>query len=99
MSLSGTYTDISVDGAGGAVTAESVQGDINVSGGSGLVTLKSVSGDISLMKAKELGSWMECTTEIVISSGARNLTKRRSSTLSLQRDQRFIGEVLRLRSG
>ena len=28
MSLSGTYTDISVDGAGGAVTAESVQGDI-----------------------------------------------------------------------
>jgi len=33
MSLSGTYTDISVDGAGGAVTAESVQGDIEVTGG------------------------------------------------------------------
>ena len=50
----------------------------------------------SLMKAKELGSWMECTTEIVISSGARDLAKARLSTLSLQCDQSFVGEILRL---
>jgi len=38
-------------------------------------------------------------TETVISSGARDLTKARLSTLSLQRDPSIIGEVLRLRSG
>ena len=53
----------------------------------------------SLMKVKGLGSWMEYMTEIVISSGARDLTKRRSSTLNLQRDQCFVEEVFRLRSG
>jgi hypothetical protein len=47
----------------------------------------------------EVGRWMGCMTEIVISSGARDLTKGPSSTLSLQRDQCFVGEVLRLRSG
>ncbi len=52
MSLSGTYTDISVDGAGGAVTAESVQGDIEVTGGTGNVALKSVEGGVTLAKTK-----------------------------------------------
>jgi hypothetical protein len=52
MSLSGTYTDISVDGAGGAVTAESVQGDIEVTGGTGNINLKSVEGGVTLSKTK-----------------------------------------------
>lgn len=52
MSLSGTYTDISVDGAGGAVTAESVQGDIEVTGGTGNIALKSVEGGVTLAKTK-----------------------------------------------
>src|SRR2546421_1231559 len=52
MTLSGTYTDISVDGAGGSVTAESVQGDIEVTGGTGNVSLKSVEGSVTLAKTR-----------------------------------------------
>ena len=52
MTLSGTYTDISVDGAGGSVTAESVQGDIAVTGGTGNVALKSVEGGVTLAKTR-----------------------------------------------
>ena len=52
MTLSGTYTDISVDGAGGSVTAESVQGDIEVTGGTGNVALKSVEGGVTLAKTR-----------------------------------------------
>jgi hypothetical protein len=52
MALSGTYTDINVDGAGGAVTAESVQGDIAVTGGTGNVSLKSVEGSVTLSKTR-----------------------------------------------
>jgi hypothetical protein len=52
MTLNGTYTDISVDGAGGAVTAESVQGDIEVTGGTGNISLKSVEGGVTLSKTK-----------------------------------------------
>ena len=52
MSLGGTYTDISVENAGGAVTAESVQGDIEVSGGTGNINLKSVEGGVTLSKTR-----------------------------------------------
>ena len=53
----------------------------------------------SLMKVKGPGSWMGYMTETVISSGARDLTKGQLSTLNLQRDQCFVGEVLRSCSG
>ena len=52
MTLGGTYTDISVDGAAGSVTAESVQGDIEVTGGTGNVELKTVQGGVTLSKTK-----------------------------------------------
>jgi hypothetical protein len=38
-------------------------------------------------------------TEIVIWSGARDLTKEESTILNLQRDQHFLEDVLRFRSG
>src|SRR5712691_2294477 len=44
--------DITVDGAGGSVTAESVQGDIAVTGGTGNVALKSVEGGVTLAKTR-----------------------------------------------
>src|SRR3954454_22557258 len=53
----------------------------------------------AFMTMTELGTWMESMTELVISSGARDLTKERSALSILQRDQCFVGEVLRLRSG
>src|SRR6266516_2101933 len=39
LALSGVYTDISVEGSQGEITAETVQGTVNVSGGVGNVSL------------------------------------------------------------
>lgn len=52
LNLAGVYTDITVDGAQGEVSAETVQGEIRVSGGSGTVSLKSVQGAVTLSKAR-----------------------------------------------
>ncbi len=52
VSVSGTYADVTMDGVGGDVTAETTRGDIDVRGGSGNVSLKSVEGEVTLEKAK-----------------------------------------------
>jgi DUF4097 and DUF4098 domain-containing protein YvlB len=52
LALSGVYTDISVDGAQGEITVETVEGAVKVSGGVGTVSLKSVQGDVTLEKAR-----------------------------------------------
>lgn len=46
LTLSGTYSDITVDGTTGRVSLETVQGDVRLQGGSGPVTVHSVSGDV-----------------------------------------------------
>jgi DUF4097 and DUF4098 domain-containing protein YvlB len=51
LTLSGTYTEIEVDGVRGAITAETVDGSIDVRGGSGIVTLHSVQGSVTLADA------------------------------------------------
>jgi hypothetical protein len=52
VSISGTYTDATLDGLGGDITVETTRGDIKVTGGSGVILLKSVSGEITVEKAK-----------------------------------------------
>ncbi|HKW40730.1 MAG TPA: DUF4097 family beta strand repeat-containing protein [Gemmatimonadales bacterium] len=52
LALSGVYTDISVDGVQGEITAETVEGAVKVSGGAGTVSLKSVQGEVTLEKAR-----------------------------------------------
>jgi DUF4097 and DUF4098 domain-containing protein YvlB len=52
LDLSGVNTDISVVGARGPVSAETVQGQVDVEGGVGLVSLQSVQGSVSLSGAK-----------------------------------------------
>lgn len=52
LDISGVYTDVSVVGAGGPVTVETVQGEVAVSGGQGLVSLSSVQGSVRLQGAK-----------------------------------------------
>jgi DUF4097 and DUF4098 domain-containing protein YvlB len=52
LDLSGVYTDVSVAGARGPVSVETVQGQVNVEGGVGLVSLESVQGSVSLSGAK-----------------------------------------------
>lgn len=71
LDLSGVYTDISVAGARGPVSAETVQGEITVEGGNGLISLKSVQGGVSLTGAKgriEVNS-VNQDVEVVGSSG------------------------------
>jgi DUF4097 and DUF4098 domain-containing protein YvlB len=52
LDLSGVYTDISIAGARGPITAETVQGEVTAEGGEGLVSLKSVQGGVSVTGAK-----------------------------------------------
>jgi DUF4097 and DUF4098 domain-containing protein YvlB len=52
LDLSGVNTDVSIVGARGTVTVETVQGQVDVEGGEGLVSLESVQGSVSLSGAK-----------------------------------------------
>src|SRR5437870_12467926 len=52
LNLHGVSTDIEVDGAQGAVTAETVNGEVKCRGGSGQVSLKPVQGGGMLRNAK-----------------------------------------------
>jgi DUF4097 and DUF4098 domain-containing protein YvlB len=52
LDLSGTYTDVTVDGVQGQISVDTVSGDVTVKGGGEFVTLKSVEGVISLDGAK-----------------------------------------------
>lgn len=51
LTLSGTYTEIQVEGVRGAIRAETVDGQIEVRGGSGIVTLRSIQGSVTLADA------------------------------------------------
>jgi DUF4097 and DUF4098 domain-containing protein YvlB len=52
LDLSGVYTDVTVAGARGPVSVETVQGEVTVEGGDGLVSLQSVQGSVTLRGAK-----------------------------------------------
>ena len=52
LDLSGVYTDVTVAGARGPVSVETVQGEVTVEGGNGLVSLQSVQGSVNLRGAK-----------------------------------------------
>ncbi|MBA3259257.1 MAG: DUF4097 family beta strand repeat protein [Gemmatimonadales bacterium] len=93
LDLSGVYTDISVVGTRGPVSAETVQGEIKVEGGSGLVSLQSVQGGVSLTGAKGrievhsvnqdvevIGSSGEITAETV--NGSVTLSRVDASSVS-----------------
>ena len=70
LELSGVYTDITVDGAQGEISAETVEGGVKVSGGVGTVSLKSVQGEVTLEKARgriDLNSVNEAITATAIS--------------------------------
>lgn len=74
MTLSGTYTDISVEGAGGSVQAQSVQGDIDVTGGTGSVELKTVQGGVTLGKTRGRIDVNSVQGDIEISDAAGDVT-------------------------
>lgn len=48
VNVAGTYLDISVDGVGAAVAADTVRGDVRVRGGAGAMMLRSIEGEVIL---------------------------------------------------
>jgi hypothetical protein len=52
LDLSGVYSDITISGVRGPITAETVQGEVSAQGGEGLVSVKSVQGGVSVTGAK-----------------------------------------------
>ena len=52
LDVGGTYTDITIDGVRGSVSATTVQGVVSLKGGDGVITLKSVEGTVSVQDAK-----------------------------------------------
>jgi DUF4097 and DUF4098 domain-containing protein YvlB len=52
LDISGVYSDITIAGARGPISAETVQGDVSAEGGDGLVSAKSVQGEVSVTGAK-----------------------------------------------
>ena len=51
LDIGGTYTDISVEGIRGSISATTVQGSVTVRGGDGVISLKSVEGAVTLQDA------------------------------------------------
>jgi len=51
LDIGGTYTDISVEGVRGSVSATTVQGSVTLRGGDGVISLKSVEGSVTLHDA------------------------------------------------
>ena len=51
LDISGTYTDIEIDGVRGSVSATTVQGGVTLRGGDGVISLKSVDGAVSAQDA------------------------------------------------
>jgi DUF4097 and DUF4098 domain-containing protein YvlB len=51
LDIGGTYTDISVEGVRGSVSATTVQGAVTLRGGDGVISLKSVEGAITVHDA------------------------------------------------
>ena len=52
LEISGTYTDVTIEGTRAEIAVETVRGDVNVSGGAGHIALQSVEGDVTLEKAR-----------------------------------------------
>jgi DUF4097 and DUF4098 domain-containing protein YvlB len=74
LDLSGVNTDISVVGARGPVSVETVQGQVNVEGGEGLVSLQSVQGSVTLRGAKGSLEVHSVNEDVVVSGSSGELT-------------------------
>ncbi len=86
LDLSGVYTDITVTGARGPITAETVQGDISVNGGTGLVTLQSVEGNVSLKGAKGRIEVHSVNQDVEVSGSSGEITAETvNGSVSLER--------------
>jgi DUF4097 and DUF4098 domain-containing protein YvlB len=51
LDIGGTYTEITIEGVRGSVSATTVQGDVSLRGGDGVISLKSVEGAVTVQDA------------------------------------------------
>ncbi|HUQ83504.1 MAG TPA: DUF4097 family beta strand repeat-containing protein [Gemmatimonadaceae bacterium] len=51
LDIGGTYTDITIEGMRGSVSATTVQGAVSLTGGDGVISLKSVEGSVTVRDA------------------------------------------------
>jgi DUF4097 and DUF4098 domain-containing protein YvlB len=51
LDIGGTYTDITIEGVRGSVSATTVQGGVSLRGGDGVISLKSVEGSVTVVDA------------------------------------------------
>jgi DUF4097 and DUF4098 domain-containing protein YvlB len=72
--LSGVYTDVTVAGAKGPVSVETVQGEVDVQGGEGLVSLRSVQGSVTLRGAKGSIEVHSVNEDVAVSASAGEVT-------------------------
>jgi hypothetical protein len=52
VSVSGVYTDVTIEGTEADITVETVQGEVQVTGGSGFIALQSVEGAVTVSRAR-----------------------------------------------
>jgi DUF4097 and DUF4098 domain-containing protein YvlB len=74
LDLSGVNTDISVAGARGPISVETVQGEVDVEGGVGLVSLQSVQGSVSLRGAKGSLEVHSVNEDVLVSGSSGEVT-------------------------
>lgn len=74
LDLSGVNTQVSVVGARGPVTVETVQGEIAVEGGEGLVSLQSVEGEVSLRRARGRIEVHSVNQDVAIAASSGDIT-------------------------
>jgi DUF4097 and DUF4098 domain-containing protein YvlB len=74
LDLSGVYTDVTVAGARGPVSVETVQGEVSVDGGDGLISLQSVQGSVSLRGAKGRLDVRSVNEDVLVSGSAGEVT-------------------------
>jgi DUF4097 and DUF4098 domain-containing protein YvlB len=74
LDLSGVNGDVSVHGAKGPVTVETVQGNVDVTGGQGIVSLRSVQGSVTLRGARGRIDVHSVNQDVSVSDAAGELT-------------------------
>jgi DUF4097 and DUF4098 domain-containing protein YvlB len=74
LDLSGVYTDVTVAGARGPISVETVQGEVDVEGGDGLVSLRSVQGSVDLRGAKGSIEVNSVNEDVTVSGSSGEVT-------------------------
>ena len=74
LELSGTETDIVVEGTDASVTASTVEGDVTIRGGQGQVMASSIEGDVSIEGANAHITATSVDGDIVVSSSTGDVS-------------------------